>query len=369
MHVLMTTDTLSSVWTYTRELACELDRRGWRVTLVSFGEIPLPEQISWMKPLCRLDYRPTAFRLDWMEEGQRDFIESSAYLLSIANELRPDVFHCNHLCYGNAVRTPGILVAHGDYLTWWRSAHGSEPRDSSWLRWYRRKIAGAISQAAVLVAPTRWMLNEVHTTYGACVREQVILPGRNPIEFNPYVTKEDSVVAVGRRLDATSGIHLLARCALPVPLVVAEEHLPLPHASAQTGPAMNFAGNNVRFAGPQTEAQLRLLYSRASVFASTSRYETSGMPVTAAAFSRCALVLNDVPPLRELWRDSAMYFSRNDKESLSQAIDLLSRDECLRLELANRAFRRARERFTAKRMADDYIALYHSLMTPQAVAA
>ena len=51
MHVLITTDTLSGVWTYTRELVTGLTSRGIRVTLVSLGEIPLPHQVSWMDTL------------------------------------------------------------------------------------------------------------------------------------------------------------------------------------------------------------------------------------------------------------------------------------------------------------------------------
>src|SRR5690242_19378524 len=112
MHVLMTTDTLSGIWTYTRELVMGLVGRGWRVTLVSFGEIPLPEQTSWMDKVGNVDYRPTAFRLDWMQEGKRDFPDASAYLCSLARELKPDVLHSNHLCYGSLpVRVPRILVA------------------------------------------------------------------------------------------------------------------------------------------------------------------------------------------------------------------------------------------------------------------
>jgi hypothetical protein len=56
MHVLMTSDTLNgNIWTYTRELISGLIGRGMRVTLVSFGEIPLPEQTAWMERLRGLD--------------------------------------------------------------------------------------------------------------------------------------------------------------------------------------------------------------------------------------------------------------------------------------------------------------------------
>ena len=55
---------MSGAWTYTRELVTGLVTRGIRVTLVTFGEIPLPEQTVWMDLLHGLEYRPTAFRLE-----------------------------------------------------------------------------------------------------------------------------------------------------------------------------------------------------------------------------------------------------------------------------------------------------------------
>ena len=44
MHVLMTADTVGGVWTYAQELVTALVHRGVRVTLVSLGEMPGPEQ-------------------------------------------------------------------------------------------------------------------------------------------------------------------------------------------------------------------------------------------------------------------------------------------------------------------------------------
>src|SRR5262249_4725510 len=83
MHVLVTTDTISGVWSYTRELVSGLVSRGLQVTLVSFGEVPLPEQTSWMESLHGLDYRPTAFRLEWMQESEHDYRDSCAYLQAL----------------------------------------------------------------------------------------------------------------------------------------------------------------------------------------------------------------------------------------------------------------------------------------------
>jgi hypothetical protein len=91
MHVLLTADTLTGTWTYARELVTGLTGRGVRVTLVSFGDVPLPEQIAWMDNLPGFDYHPTAFRLEWMQEGEADFDEARAYLQALIAEIQPDL--------------------------------------------------------------------------------------------------------------------------------------------------------------------------------------------------------------------------------------------------------------------------------------
>src|SRR5262249_7306802 len=151
MHVLITTDTISGVWSYSRELVSGLVSRGLRVTLVSFGEVPLPEQISWMDNLHGLDYRPTAFRLEWMHEGEQDFAESAAYLTAIVREFRPDVLPLNQFCYGGLpVKAPRVVVAHGDLLTWWVAVHGHEPKSARWLSRYRDTVDRGLASADVL---------------------------------------------------------------------------------------------------------------------------------------------------------------------------------------------------------------------------
>ena len=137
MHVLVTADTLSGTWTYTRELVSGLVSRGVRITLVSFGEIPLPQQTSWMDNLHGLEYHPTAFRLHWMQEGQQDFQDSSSYLTAVVKELRPDALHLNQLRYGSLPVRTSCGGRDGDLITWWREVHGREPKQDRWLQWYR----------------------------------------------------------------------------------------------------------------------------------------------------------------------------------------------------------------------------------------
>jgi glycosyltransferase involved in cell wall biosynthesis len=113
--------------------------------------------------------------------------------------------------------------------------------------------------------------------------------------------------------------------------------------------------------GAQTESQLRNLYSKSTVFAATSRYEPTGLASIEAAFSRCAIVANDMPVYRELWGDAALYFERNDAESLAAVLGQLDQNrEMVRL-YGTRAYNRARERFTSRRMVDEYLQLYRRL--------
>ncbi len=373
MHVLVTADTLSGTWTYTRELVSGLVSRGLRVTLVSFGEIPLPQQTLWMDNLHGLEYRPTAFRLDWMEDGQQDLKDSSDFLTALVRELKPDVLHLNQLCYGDLqVPVPRVVVAHGDLITWWRAVHGREPRQDRWLQWYREVVTRGLAMASVAVAPSAWMRDTVRDCYTHSRHDTVIYNGRNPIFFNPYVGKDDSVLAVGRLLDAGKQVSLLTQHTHPLPVCIVGSDTPV-HGPARipirADVKLSINEMNVALKGPQTEAQLRTLYSRASIYAATSRYEPFDMAGVEAAFSRCAIVANDIPAFREIWGDAALYFRENDAASLASAIRRLSNQRDLCRTYGNRAYQRARECFTSKRMIDQYLELYGNLLQAKWAAA
>jgi glycogen synthase len=371
VHVLVTADTLSGSWNYSRELVTGLVTRGVRVTLVSFGEIPLPGQTDWMDHLHGLDYRPTAFRLEWMQEAEEDLAESSAYLISLVRELRPDVLHLNQFCYGDLpVDVPRVVMAHGDLLSWKEAVQDRASRSAP-TAWYHETVMRGILGADAVVAPSFWMLDQVRTNYLRPHRGVVIYPGRNPIFFNPYVSKEDCVLAIGRLVDASKQISLLTQHAHPVPVCIvgAEHTVPVPRIPIRADVKVATDETSVAIRGAQTEAQLRALYSRASIYAATARYEPLGIPALEAAFSRCAIVANDIPCFREIWGDAALYFRTNDAASLAENIRRLNDDRPMRHAYAELAYSRARERFTTKRMIEEYLQLYRSLVTARTVAA
>ena len=151
MHALVTADTIGGVWTYARELVTGLIKRGLKVTLVSFGEIPSHDQTEWMDALPGLNFRPTAFRLEWMQEAEEDLYASSEYLLSLIREVKPDILHLNqYCCAGTAtLLLPASLMRPRS----WRQAAGC------WMRCARstrsRRLAESSTTGAIRGSSTR----------------------------------------------------------------------------------------------------------------------------------------------------------------------------------------------------------------------
>lgn len=362
MHVLVTADTIGGVWTYARELVTGLVRRGVRVTLVSFGEIPSAEQMQWLETVRNVDFRATAFRLEWMQESQDDLSSSSEFLKSIIDEVQPDLLHLNQFAYGALdIDLPKIVVAHSDVVSWWASVKNEVPRDIPWIAWYREVVQAGLEQATAVVAPSQWMLSNVRQYYCKPRLGSVIYNGRSPLLFNPHMTKEETVLSVGRLWDTGKQVSLLLHgdALLPITIAGTEQH---PDEVFRDGsPFEHVDRARVRMLGKQSEGQLRHLYGKTAIYAATSRYEPFGLAPLEAALSRCALVVNDTPSFREIWGDAACYFRSNDSESLFETLNRFASDRELRMKWANLAYERARECFSADRMVDEYINLYLKL--------
>jgi len=96
---------------------------------------------------------------------------------------------------------------------------------------------------------------------------------------------------------------------------------------------------------------------RASIFALPALYEPFGLSPLEAALSGCALVLGDLPSLREVWGDAAIFVSPRSASDLESALQGLIHNPSLRTTMSERARERARE-FTADRMAAGYLEVY-----------
>jgi glycogen synthase len=362
MHVLITSDTVGGVWTYTQELVTGLVRAGHRITLVSFGKLPFPHQTAWMQTLHGLDYRPTEYCLEWMEVAEKDIAESKRYLELLIKEVQPDVLHFSQYCYGDiAADVPKIVVAHSDIVSWWVAVHGCEPEDTPWMRRYRETVTKGLCGADVVIAPSQWMLDQAAKYYGHPANGLVIHNGRSPELFHPAATKQDCVLTVGRVWDAAKQVSLLLRRQQEARVcIVGWDREPGREAAAKSLqiPA------NVELLGPKSQAELKEIYSTAAIYAATSRYEPFGLSPLEAALSRCVLVMNGNPVFRELWGDSALYFKTNDSDDLARVIADLRCDPALRANYADLAYQCAVMKFTMSQMVSKYEIIYSEIAAP-----
>src|SRR5437588_3126386 len=216
MHVLMTADAVGGVWTYTRELVTQLVRQGIRITLITFGEIPSATQSEWLEGLSGVSYHPTAFRLEWMQDAQADLEQSADFLKSVIQDTKPDLLHLNQYFYGDIqCDLPRIVVAHSDVVSWWVAVHGAEPPASEWINQYRQNVQTGLSSADLVIAPTRWMLDQICRHYGEPKRKAVVYNGRDPNLFSNKAEKQNYAISVGRLWDAGKQATLLLRDDLP----------------------------------------------------------------------------------------------------------------------------------------------------------
>lgn len=92
-------------------------------------------------------------------------------------------------------------------------------------------------------------------------------------------------------------------------------------------------GNRVKALGAVTDDELPLIYAGADLVAFPTRCEGFGIPVIEAMASGCPLVCSDIPALREVAGDAALFFDPDVPGSMEQALIKGIKDSDLRAEL------------------------------------
>jgi glycogen synthase len=179
---------------------------------------------------------------------------------------------------------------------------------------------------------------------------EVIANGRDQDAFAP-APKQDLIFSAGRLWDEAKNLSTLAAAArrLPWPVYIAGE----------TGAAPS---TPVRPLGRLSTRELARWYGRAAVYALPARYEPFGLSVLEAGLSGCALVLGDVPSLRDIWGPAAVFVDADDDRALAELIAWTMTHPDVRAQMGQRARQRAL-RFDIAHTAESYRSLYARLVT------
>jgi glycosyltransferase involved in cell wall biosynthesis len=327
MRILLTTDPIGGVWTFTKDLCEGLLTRGHAVALVSVGRMPSASQTLWCKRMREVSgelFRFTALTtpLEWMEANECAYRGAEGVLLRIAEEFDADLVHANQFCFGALpVDALKVVTAHSDVLSWAEACRPDGLGDSEWLRRYCALVEEGLCGADAVVAPTQWMANALARGF-ASASARKILNGRTipcpPIEDGGWALK---AVSVGRLWDEAKGFAVLDGLDAAMP---------------------------------------------SSVYVATSVYEPFGLAPLEAALCGCAMVANGIDSLREVWGDAAIYF--NGATELKTVLgELAASPEKLR-SAQLRSLERGLE-LSAEKMVDGYVGLYAELIALRAVVA
>lgn len=352
-RVLMTADTVGGVWTYAIELAAALGAEGVEVILATMGAAVSPEQRREARSVATLELAESRYRLPWMEDPWTDVAASKDWLIELADQTGPSVIHLNDPVHGSAPwAVPTVAVVHSCVLSWWQAVWNT-PAPPTWNR-YADEMSRGLAGVDEIVTPSSSMLRALQRFYGIS-RGRVIPNGRDPRGFSPG-PKAPLVFAAGRLWDPAKNLSALDRVApqLSWPVYVAGD-------CSAPGQDQEICLEHLRRLGRLPCSAIAAWLGRAAIYAFPARYEPFGLSVLEAALSGCALVLGDLPSLRDLWDGVAVFVPPDDTEALGAALEALIQDACLRQVLGARARRRALG-FTPRRMAHDYIELYSALL-------
>ena len=352
-RILMTADAVGGIWDYALELSRALAHSGIGVLLAVMGDgLDDRKRASAARiPGLTLDEAP--FRLEWMPDPDDDLQRAGDWLLELERRIRPDIVHVNG--YAQAAlpfKAPVLCVGHSCVLSWWQGVHGDRPpRD--WDR-YAERVADGLRLADLVTAPTRAMLDSLDDLYGPLGRKRVIANGRDPALFRP-LPKHPFILSAGRVWDKAKNIEALDAVAprLEWPVLVAGD--------ARGPDGSNAPPRHVRHLGRLPSEELARVYGRAAIFALPARYEPFGLAALEAALAGCALVLGDIPTLRELWDGAAVFVDPDDRGGLTNTLNRLAADPVRRKELGDLARRRAHA-YSAVRMARGYRDAYAELL-------
>jgi glycosyltransferase involved in cell wall biosynthesis len=335
MRILMTADTVGGVWTYALELADALAAYGVEVEVATMGRPLDAGQRAEVARSAVAGLHESAFALEWEDDPWEDLESAGRWLLELEERVRPDVVHLNGYVHGCLPwETPVVVVAHSCVLSWWEAVK-EEPAPPEWEH-YRLSVEAGLRAAEAVVAPTRAMLDALDRHYSFRTERFVVPNGRAAPRREEK--KEPFVLGMGRFWDEAKNVAALERV---------RDEVPWPVVLLGDGSATG------RVSREEVESHL----ARAAVFAAPARYEPFGLSILEAALAGCTLVVGDIPSLREVWDDAALYVAPRDSDALAAALRLLAGDDAVRDELARRARRRA-ARYAPRRMARRYLEVY-----------
>jgi glycosyltransferase involved in cell wall biosynthesis len=361
-RVMITSDAVGGVWTYTLELTRYLSERDIDVRISVLGPAPSEAQVEEASAAGAESVDVTGLPLDWTAGSEREIDIAAEQLQARALAWQADLVHLNAPAHAGTKtwRQPIVVTVHSCVGTWWAAAgQGALPPD---LAWRAARTARGIEIASAVIAPSAAFARDLACVYGVAISVAPIHNGRRLVPAALRQPRGNIVLTAGRLWDRGKNVCTIDEAAR-------HTRIPIYAAGPLSGPNAESAHlPNLHYLGVLDGAEMRTWHARAGVFVSTSKYEPFGLAVLEAAQSGAALVLSDIPTFRELWNGAALFVDPDDAVGLAQVLIQLTTRPQERAVLANAAAVRAR-RYSVTSMGACTLGIYEKLLDVSACNA
>ncbi len=352
LRLLLTTDAVGGVWTYSLDLAAALaEEADACVIIATLGPAPSAAQQDAAAAVRGVQLAVTNLPLDWTAESSDVLRASAETLAELARQAEVDLVQLHAPALAAArYPVPVVTVVHSCVATWWAAVRGTDlPADFAWCSDLARE---GLNGSDLVVTPTRAFARAVQQAYGLTSLPASVHNGRKPAEA-AHAGSEPFALTAGRLWDEGKNVAAFDEAA-------AFATVPFHAAGPLSGP--NGATAELRSAkwlGNLLPEELAHQLARLPIFVSPALYEPFGLAVLEAAQAGCPLVLADRPTFRELW-DGAALFVEPTADQIAATVDLLAASPAERKRLGRAARKRAAgftPQATARAMLSHYRAL------------
>jgi len=108
-----------------------------------------------------------------------------------------------------------------------------------------------------------------------------------------------------------------------------------------------------------SDKELGNLYQHALALVLPSRMEGFGLPVLEAMANKCLVLASDIPAIKEICEDSAIYFNPKNTDDVAEKLLAIYKNKDVFHEKINKGLQRSKE-FSWKKMAEETVKIYES---------
>jgi glycosyltransferase involved in cell wall biosynthesis len=356
LRVLLTTDAVGGVWSYSLDLARGLARLDIETVLAVMGPAASPAQKKAARAVPGLRLVDTGLPLDWLAPDAASLARSATALARLAAKEQVDLvqLHAPALAADTLYPVPVVAVVHSCVATWWDQVVGPDAPLPEGFVWRTDAARAGLAAADLVVTPTAAFGALVQRCYGLAEAPRTVHNGRTPLTGGHHAP-HDFIFTAGRLWDKGKNLATLDAAAAGI-------GVPVHAAGPLQGPhGETVAFENLNCLGSLGETELARHLAARPVFASVAVYEPFGLAVLEAAAAGCALILADTPTFRELWDEIALFIDPYDTAALARACNELVADDFERAVMGRAAKERAAY-LTPDAMAAQMANLYRGLL-------